>query len=281
MTLLERLLTRLRLKPADTDQFIGGAGEGGVTQNNRLFGGLVAAQAAVAAASTVEAFPIHSLHAYFLRPGRPEQDILFEVERSKQGRNFHVRSVRAWQGTDLIFQLQASFERAVPGVRHQTQMPAVLHSPTQLPNRDALRGRTNWRDMPIDVRMVTPLTSDEALPAMQQIWIRPSAPLPDNESLHLGLLVYASDRALLDTAWRPHAATGALRGASLDHSMWFHRAPRFDDWLLYDMHSPAAGMGRGLALGALYTADGERVVTVAQEGVLRVASPARPKEQPR
>lgn len=248
--------------------FIGGAGEGGVTADARLFGGLVAAQAAVAALRTVETFPLHSLHAYFLRPGRPDADIEYRVTRSKDGRNFNVRNVAAWQNSDLIFQLQSSFQRRTDGVHHQAPMPSVPQ-PDGLPNRDQLRGRKNWQDMPIDIRMITEMTGTEAMPAEQNIWLRANGAIPKDPALHQALLVYASDRSLLDTAWRPHADQGALSGASLDHSMWFHRTPRFDDWLLYTMHSPAAADGRGLSFGAMYDQAGHRVVSVAQEGVLR------------
>jgi len=268
LNLYERLLRRLQLKQAAPHLFVGGAGEGGVTENARLFGGLVAAQATVAAINTVETFPLHSLHAYFLRPGRPDADIQFQVSAGKDGRNFAVRSVAATQNDELIFQLQASFQRATPGVHHQPVMPEAP-PPETLPNRDQLKGRKNWQDMPIDVRMITPLTGTQALPGEQQLWLGVNGELPEDPRVHLALLVYASDRCLLDTAWRPHADQGELTGASLDHAMWFHQAPRFDDWLLYTTHSPAAAGGRGLAFGQIFSRTGEHLVSVAQEGVLR------------
>jgi len=248
--------------------FIGGAGEGGVTENARLFGGLVAAQATMAAVQTVGEFPLHSLHAYFLRPGRAERDIEFHVSHSKQGRNFAVRTVLAEQQGELIFQMQASFQRPAQGVHHQPDMPPVP-PPAALPNRDQLRGRAHWRQMPIDVRMATPITGSEPLPGEQRLWLGVNGTLPEDPKLHLALVVYASDRCLLDTAWRPHADQGELAGASLDHIMWFHRQPVFDDWLLYATSSPAAAGGRGLALGNLFDVQGRLVASVAQEGVLR------------
>jgi len=268
MSRLQKLLRRLTLKEALPDVYVGGAGEGGIGGESRLFGGLVAAQAFIAAQYTVPDLAVHSLHAYFLRPGRALSDIEFRVTRTKDGRNFQAREVSAWQGGERIFQLQASFQRAEQGVEHQDPMPDVTE-PTALPNRDQLRGRSNWQEMPIDVRMATPITADQPLPAEQHIWLRANGALPPDAALHAALVVYASDRSLLDTAWRPHADRGSLAGASLDHAMWFHRAPRFDDWLLYTMRSPAAGGGRGLAIGAIYDRAGHRLVTVAQEGVLR------------
>ncbi len=277
-TLFQRLLKRLDLQPLaaastqDVEVFLGGAGEGGVGAQARLFGGLVAAQAAMAAQLSVNAFPLHSLHAYFLGPGRPESDIEYRVTHSKDGRNFAVRWVEAWQHGQRIFQLQASFQRPERGVHHQTPLPQVI-PPEQCPNRDELRGRRNWRDMPIDVRMITPITADQPLPPRQQVWLRANGELPEDPRLHLALVVYASDRSLLDTAWRPHADQGERAGASLDHAMWFHNPPIFDQWLLYDLESPAAANSRGLAYGALYNQAGQRMVSVAQEGLLRIHNP--------
>ncbi|MEM7077686.1 MAG: acyl-CoA thioesterase domain-containing protein [Pseudomonadota bacterium] len=268
MNRFERLLKRLDLQQASDNVFVGGAGEGGVGAEARLFGGLVAAQAAMAAQRACPRFPMHSLHSYFLHPGRPERDIEYHATRTKAGRNFEVVEVHARQGESVIFQLLASFQQPAPNVRHQDPTPA-LNDPTSYPNRDQLKGRAHWADMPIDVRMVTPITADEALPPDQQVWLKTNGILPEDAHLQLAMVVYASDRSLLDTAWRPHADRGEMVGASLDHSMWFHHPPRFDDWLLYDIHSPAAADSRGLALGAIYDRAGVRVVTVAQEGVMR------------
>jgi acyl-CoA thioesterase-2 len=222
----------------------------------------------MAAARTVVGAPMHSLHAYFLGPGRPDRDMHFEVRRIKEGRNFQARCVEVRQQDRIIFHLQASFTRPLPGVHHQAPVPRVP-GPEASPNRDQLRGRENWADMPVDVRMATEITGSQPLPPEQRVWLKPSGPLPEDPLLHLAMVVYASDRTLLETAWRPHADRGELAGASLDHSMWFHREPRFDDWLLYVMDSPAADAGRGLACGGLYDREGRRIASVAQEGLLR------------
>lgn len=269
MNRLERLLHRLDLTLVSADVFRGSAGAGGIGSAGRLFGGLVVAQAFVAAARTVETLQPHSLHGYFLAPGRANADIEFRVTRTKEGRNFHAREVSAWQSDTRIFQLIASFQVPESGVEHADPMPAVA-APETLPNRDQLRGRSDWADQPIDVRMGTPITADAALPPHQHVWLRANGPLPDHPMLHAALLVYASDRSLLDTAFRPHADRGRLESASLDHAVWFHRMPRFDDWLLYATTSPAATGGRGLAHGAIYDRAGARIASVTQEGVIRV-----------
>ncbi len=268
MSRLPILLERLTLQEQSPKVFVGGAGEGGVGAESRLFGGLVAAQAAMAAMRTVETFPMHSLHAYFLRPGRPNHEIAYHVHATKDGRNFSTRSVEAWQSGDCIFQLMASFQRPEEGVEHRPTMPEV-GEPLSFSNRDELRGRTNWQSQPIDVRMITEITNDSPLEPMQRVWLKANGEVPDDYRQHLALVVYASDRTLLDTAWRPHAHHGQPAGASLDHSMWFHQPPRFDDWLLYDMQSPVAHNSRGLALGHMYNRAGQCLVSVAQEGLVR------------
>ena len=137
MNRFNRLLRRLSLVEESPGIFVGGAGEGGVGGEARLFGGLVAAQAVMAAQYTVDDFPMHSLHAYFLRPGRAERDIAFHVTAMKDGKNFRSRRVEAWQGGDCIFQLISSFQRIGPGVEHQPDMP-VCEAPEYLLNRDQL-----------------------------------------------------------------------------------------------------------------------------------------------
>lgn len=269
MNRLERLLHRLNLSPVADDVFAGSAGAGGIGSAGRLFGGLVVAQAFMAAARTVDGLPAHSLHGYFLRPGRANVDIDYRVTRTKDGRNFRAREVSGWQSDQRIFQLIASFQEAESGVEHADPMP-MTEPPETLPNRDQLRGRSDWASQPIDVRMATPITATEPLPPHQRVWLRANGPLPDDPVVHAALLVYASDRSLLDTAFRPHADRGRLESASLDHAVWFHRPPRFDDWLLYATSSPAAAGGRGLAYGAVYDRAGTRIASVAQEGVIRV-----------
>ena len=273
MNRFDRLIRRLTLNEESPGVFVGGAGEGGVGGEARLFGGLVAAQAAMAAQYSVpdcSEFPMHSLHAYFLRPGRAQRDIAFHVTPMKDGKNFCARRVEAWQGGDCVFLLIASFQRLEEGPEHQPAMPACT-GPEGLRNRDDLKGRSHWQDMPIDVRMVTEITAGKPLPAEQQVWIRANGEIPDDPRFHLAMVVYASDRGLIDTAYRPHADKGQLGGASLDHAMWFHEPPVFDDWLLYATEGPIARSSRGLATGRIFSKDGTCIVNVVQEGLLRVS----------
>jgi len=263
---IERLLARLDLEEEGSRCFIGGSGPGGTGFKDRLYGGLVAAQAYVAAARTVDVGPIHSLHLYFLRPGRASLPIRYEVEDIKQGRRFQARQVRAVQDDQVIFQMMASFSENQPGVEHQDAMPDMPAADT-LPNRDQARGKSGWDQQPIDLRTDDP--DGHGDDPDHWIWMRPMQPLVDDPILHTAALVFATDRAFIRTVSLPHKDAGEFAGASLDHTIWFHAPIDFNDWHLHAMHSPVARHERGLVFGAIYRADGTRVATTAQEGAIR------------
>jgi len=268
-------MRQLNLEPLGRDLFVGRSGRGEGT----LFGGMVAAQAVVAAGRTVTERTLHSLHGYFLRPGQHGVPIRFVVNRIRDGRTFATRTVVAHQAGEAIFNLTASFTQPEEGIAHQDPMPSDVPGPGGLPDWEDLRavllGNPSQRrpDGPLEVRVCDPDSPDPdvKLPARRRVWMRPRGTLPDDPLLHAALLVFASDRTLLRTAARPHGLTWRLRiGASLDHAVWLHRPARFDDWLLYAAESPVAHAARALLLGAMYTRDGTRIASVAQEGLLRV-----------
>jgi acyl-CoA thioesterase-2 len=249
----------------------------------RTFGGQVAGQALVAAGRTVPPErPVHSLHAYFLRPGDPSIPTVYEVDRIRDGRSFTTRRVVAIQHGKAIFNLSASFQLLEDGFEHQTPMPSVP-DPESLPTlqermkpyADELGG---WyaRPRPIDVRYVgdPPRVAKDAgrRETRSQVWMRADGKLPDDPLLHVCAVTFASDMTLLDSTLMAHGrswGTGDVVGASLDHAMWFHRQFRADEWFLYDQTSPWTGGGRGLAQGSIYTRDGQLVVSVLQEGLIR------------
>jgi acyl-CoA thioesterase-2 len=269
---LERLLRRLTLRDLGGDRFLADAGTG----RARLFGGLVAAQALIAAGRSTDAGACHSLHAYFLRPGRLDAEIRFEVERTRDGRRFSARRVVAQQGGRPIFQLAASFTRVVTGIAHADPMPA-RDGPENLVDWEEARAKLADDTRPrrefeaFDVRVIEPERDAPGARSgpSRAAWMRLRGAAPEDPLLRTALLVYATDRTALRAAARPHAMRWKERPpASLDHALWIHRAPDFSDWLLYDCHSPAASAGRGLVLGAVYQRTGERVASVAQEGLI-------------
>jgi len=251
----------------------------------RVFGGLVIAQALRAAQLTVTAKHSHSLHGYFLLGGDPARPIDYEVEAIRDGRSFATRRVLARQDDDVIFSMSASFHTDEPdGFVHQAPMPNVP-APEDLPTLDAIRStilptlphpvRAYFeRERPIDLRPVDFARYRDVDTAQigNRLWLRANTTLPDDPELHACILAYASDMTLLDSALVRHHTSvfdPGIMPASLDHIMWFHRTVRADDWLFYEHDSPNAGGGRGFARGMLFARDGTLVASVAQEGIIR------------
>jgi len=278
---LASLLGLLDLEPIETNIFRGVSPK---DRWQRVFGGQVLGQALVAAGRTVQDWSCHSLHAYFLRAGDPKTPILYEVDRSRDGHSFSARRVVAIQNGSPIFTMSASFERAEQGLEHQGAMPEV-------PRPEDLRTEQEWRNeivselpeqvrawflrvRPIEIRPVEPPNrfAKGKYPPRQIVWFRAAGPMPDSPALHQCVLAYASDMMLLDTALAPHGRTlfgNEFMAASLDHALWFHRAFRADDWLLYAQDSPNLQGSRGYARGLIFTRDGVLVASVAQEGLVR------------
>ncbi|QJY49477.1 acyl-CoA thioesterase [Pseudonocardia broussonetiae] len=248
----------------------------------RVFGGQVAAQALVAAGRTVpDDREVHSLHAYFIRPGDPRVPIVYEAERVRDGRSFTTRRVLAIQHGEAIFSLSASFQLPQDGLEHSTPAPADVPGPLTLPDlgQRVADGRgAGWMSRiprPLDMRFVDePVWSDDRVGASEEpnrVWMRADGRLPDDRLLHVCLLTYASDLTLLGSVLARHdRSEQPVQMASLDHAMWFHRPFRADDWLLYTTFSPAASGSRGLATGRFTTEDGTLIATTVQEGLVRV-----------
>jgi acyl-CoA thioesterase-2 len=279
---LDALVRLLDLEQIELDIFRGFTPE--TERRIRVFGGQVAGQALVAAGRTVPADrPVHSLHAYFIRPGDPAAPLIYLVERVRDGRSFTTRRVSAVQHGKTVFTLSASFHHPEPGLEHALPMPDVPGPEGLEPTADRYRryfgpeAADFFRDGPIEIRHAGPLTFEaEADPALRttrnRVWLRADGDLPDDPLLHVCLMTYASDMTLLDSVLLANGlsfADGSTTGASLDHAMWFHRPFRADRWLLYAQESPSASGARGLARGEVYTEDGTLVVSVVQEGLIR------------
>ena len=276
---VDELVTLLDLENIEVNFF---RGLSPAVDQQRVFGGQVAGQALVAAARTVDDDrSIHSLHAYFLRPGDPKVPILYEVDRQRDGRSFTTRRVVAIQHGRPIFNMSASFHLPEDGFSHQFEMPAGVTPPDELDDFEtrwapykAELGDWYTRPRAIDTRYAdwSPPDRADPLPPRHRVWVRANGVLPDQPVLHACVLAYLSDMTLLDTTLLPHGGTfmnGRIQMASLDHAMWFHRPFRADDWLLYDQDTPSGSDGRGLARGFFFTEAGELAVSVVQEGLIR------------
>jgi acyl-CoA thioesterase-2 len=278
------LLERLDLERLDRDLFRGFSPDDG---RPMVFGGQVAAQSLVAAVRTTEKHhPVHSLHAYFLRPGDPEIPIIYEVDRIRDGRSFTTRRVIAVQNGEAIFNMSASFQVEEEGHSHQRPMPQVA-PPESVPSNDERIRKGVEEDLhpfyhflerlerPIEHRDLDPQDPANLKPKPEPhfVWFKARGPLPDDPLFHQCVLTYASDFYLLESALRMHGLTWFdpnLKVASLDHVIWFHRPFRADEWLLYDIESPNTSGARGLNFGYIYRQDGTLVASLAQEGLMRV-----------
>jgi acyl-CoA thioesterase II len=275
------LVELLDLESLDVDLFRGRQPE---TDRQRVFGGQVAAQALIAGVRTTEPdLHVHSLHSYFLRPGDTAVPIIYDVERLRDGRSFSTRRTVARQHGHPIYFMTANFQRTEDGLEHQDAMPAVEDPDAGLSFADLARSRGGASESfmrewsALDVRYLGNsahnLTDDPSRPARAQLWIRVNGRLSDDPLEHLATFTYASDMTLLGATLVPHdviIGDPRLQPASLDHSIWFHRPFRADEWWLYDQWSPSAQGARGLALARVFTEDGTLVATVAQEGLIRM-----------
>lgn len=283
---LSELVDLLELEPIEVDLF---RGRQPTTSLQRVFGGQVAAQALRAAWHSVDDRVdgdrfVHSLHAYFLRGGDPSVPIIYDVERIRDGGSFSTRRVVARQHGRTIFYLTGSFHIDEAGFEHQDVMPDVP-GPQDCPSlgelfsqatgRSAERWESEWASL--DVRYAGDSGPGGVLdgrerPAQARLWLRAAGELPDDRILNACVLTYASDLTLLGSALVPHGvmiSSSSIQPASLDHAMWFHRAIRADEWMLYDQASPSASGARGFALGRIFGSDGRLVASVAQEGLIR------------
>ena len=281
---LSRFLDTLNLAPSHDAPESGFLGPSEYTPRGRIFGGQVLAQAVIAASKTAAADrPIHSMHGYFLRPGTIDLPVRYDVERINDGRSFASRRTQASQNGTPIFSMISSFQTEDAGIDHQPEMPRGIPDPEALPTTaDIVQGHEDplprwWANgRPFDIRHVRPpvyVSPAEAPSTHQALWFKTTGPLPDDRTVHRAALAYVSDYAILDPIFSRHGLTysdTSLRTASLDHAIWWHRFGRADEWVLYDLVSPAANAARGLTFAHMYSRDGELLASVAQQAMVRV-----------
>jgi acyl-CoA thioesterase II len=282
----EHFSERLSLEQVDRDIFTGLCHSGAPL---RAYGGQIAAQALVAAGRTVDAPDrvVHSLHGYFLRPGRTKDSITYLVDRPRDGRSFSTRIVKAVQQGETIFMMTASFATIDDGPQHQFFPPTAPEPESvdtfRIPLTGYLGESLNAADLDypestiIDLRVIDAERRVELADGRYEgmAWVRISEPLADDSLTQAAALTYLSDLTLVRMSLAPHTTVrdGAkhLMLASIDHAVWFAASFRADDWLLFAQDTPVANGGHGLARGLFYTTDGQLVASVVQETLMRTA----------
>lgn len=272
------LLSVLDVEPIEVNLFRGNSVN---PSSQRVFGGQVIGQAMVAACRTMEGRLPHSLHCYFILPGDPKEQVIYEVERLRDGKSYSTRRVTAIQHGNVIFSIMVSFHAEEGGAfDHEEKMPDVPPpeklAPVEFPKRsmsfetpEFIRRCYAIELRPVEIDRYSGQKFDDG---RIHIWIKTTARVCRDQAMHICALAYASDYSLMDAVmarygYPPFDKRVSL--ASLDHAMWFHRSFRADEWLLYAHDSPSAQEGRGLARGLIFKRDGTLVASVAQEGSLR------------
>ena len=281
-TVVAELIDLLSLEQKSEFEWLGHSKDLGFP---KVYGGQVIGQGLSAAAYTVDGRVPHSLHAYFLRPGAIDQPIHYSVEVIRDGGSFGTRRVVASQNEKPMLVMTVSFQKQESGLTFAGAMPSVpgpenLQSELSLYRAHAEeipeRVRSQFTaERPVEFRVVenqNPFRPRVGV-AKRHMWIRSTAPLPDDLSVHRSMLAYTSDYGFLETALMPHGVSilqPNLQIASLDHSIWFHRDFRLDDWLLYVAESPFSGHSRGFVRGEIFNREGQLVASTAQEGLMRI-----------
>lgn len=273
----EDILQLLTLEQLDTDRF---RGQSHFMGSPNVFGGQVLGQSLYAAGVTVPGRRVHSLHSLFILPGNLKLPIEYEVERVRDGGSFSTRRVVAYQEGKRIFVMSASYQQEEDGLSHQKPMPPARDPETLASSivkwkQGASQGRRPFQPVPVDFRAdhAGDIYDGHDGKPSKQVWTRSPLALPDERLTHEALFAYVSDYGFLWTSLQPHGirmGDPRLQIASLDHTIWFHRPFRMDEWLLFAMDSPNASGGRGLCLAYVYNQKGDLVATMAQEGLIRL-----------
>ena len=276
----QELLAVLDLNRIDDNTFVGTHPS---KNPPRTFGGQMMAQAFVAASRSLSrACPPAAISAHFIAGGDPAKDLEFHVVALRDERRFANRRVDVMQGGDLLTTAMVSFVDGGRGLEHAIAPPDVP-DPLSLPNIDDLL--VGYEDtVPQFVEALRPIewryTNDPAwvmrdkgeMLEHNRVWLKADGPMPDDPMLHTAALVYASDTTVLDSIITTHGLSWGydrIFAATVNHSVWFHRPIRFDEWVLYATSSPVAADSRGLGTGHFFDKSGQIVATVVQEGIIK------------
>ncbi|XP_026411293.1 uncharacterized protein LOC113306578 isoform X1 [Papaver somniferum] len=293
LSMVERVL---QLEPIDVNIFRGFTLPEAPTFA-QVFGGQLIAQSLAAATKTVDCGKfVHSLHSYFLLVGNLNIPVIYEVHRLRDGNSFATRRVDAIQNGNVIFTLLASFQKDENGCEHQEVTMPSVPSPETLLTMEELRERRlhlppfprdhrenldSYVPWPVDIKFCVKADSSQTkAPPSMRYWFKVKGKLSDDLALHRCVVAYTSDLIFSAISLNPHYENGVKTLAlSLDHSMWFHRSFRADEWILYVIESPCAASGRGYASAHMFNKKGELIISLVQEALTRKIRAPRPIAQ--
>ncbi|QKT07099.1 acyl-CoA thioesterase II [Gordonia sp. X0973] len=282
---LNVLLELLDVQQRDEDVFIGQHPE---QKTARTFGGQLLGQGVVAATRSLTRGnpPVHALHAHFIRGGDVEKPMEYHITRFRDGKSFANRQVTARQDGEDIFTMLVSYQDNTAGLEHAVESPTVPY-PEELPELgEHFKGYEDTVSLfvnalhPIDIRFANDPTwkareAGEKL-LKNRVWMRTDGTLPDEQIWHVAAMCYASDTTVLDSIITTHGLSWGidrLFAATVNHSMWFHREFRFDEWMLYATESPVAAGSRGIGSGRFFMRNGTLATSVVQEALIKYFPP--------
>jgi acyl-CoA thioesterase-2 len=275
----DELLAILDLRQMGDDMYVGSHPSKNPV---RTFGGQMMAQSLVAANRSLQhQLPPSALSVHFIAGGDPAKDLEFHVVRLRDERRFANRRVDVMQDGALLTTAMVSYLSGGSSLEHGVEPPDLPEPMEVPPIDDLLRG---FEDVvphfvnalrPIDWRYTNDPTwvmrdKGEKL-TYNRVWMKANGRLPEDPSLHAAALVYASDTTVLDSIITTHGLSWGfdrIFAVTTNHSVWFHRPIRFDDWVLYSTTSPVAANSRGLGTGHFFDRSGQPVATVVQEGIV-------------
>jgi acyl-CoA thioesterase II len=249
----------------------------------RTFGGQMMAQSLVAAGRSLDhPLPPSALSVHFIAGGDPQRDLEFHVTRLRDERRFANRRVDVMQDGQLLTTGLVSYLAGGRSLEHARPAPQVADPEGLPPIDDLLAG---YEDVvPLFVEALRPIewryTNDPAWVMRDnggrlehnRVWLKTHGAMPEDPVLHAAALVYASDTTVLDSIITTHGLSWGfdrIFAVTVNHSVWFHRPVRFDEWVLYATESPVAADSRGLGTGHFYDRAGALLATVVQEGIVK------------
>ena len=285
------LLNHFQFQATSSDSFTNvNSNEGG----QQIFGGQLMAQAiCVACKTVVDGKKPVSFQSTFLAPGKVTGKTTFSVSRLRDGNSTTIRRVDAVQEQQTFFTSTVVFHKTGTSIDAQKKMPKVAH-PDNCFDLDAMvvgykeRFPTHLPDMgpeslvPLEaIETRFPVIQDSFGPANDVtehiIWMKFSAPLGDDLSLHKQILTYASDQGTSHIVSQPFALGGMnprFNILSLDHSVWFHRDFRADEWFLMVRRCESATSNRAIVVGEMFDLQGDLIAVMTQQALYRYTADA-------
>ncbi|MGZ8715087.1 MAG: acyl-CoA thioesterase domain-containing protein [Mycobacterium sp.] len=276
----DELLAILDLRQIDDDTYVGSHPSKNPV---RTFGGQMMAQSLVAATRSLQhELPPSALSVHFIAGGDPDKDLEFRIARLRDERRFANRRVDVVQDGVVLTTALVSYLSGGRSLEHGIEPPELPDPLSVPPIDDLLRGYEEVVPhfaaalRPIDWRYTNDPTwvmrdKGEKL-TYNRVWMKARGEMPDDPAVNAAALAYASDTTILDSIITTHGLSWGwdrIFAVTTNHSVWFHRPVRFDEWVLYSTSSPVAADSRGLGTGHFFDRSGQLLATVVQEGIVK------------